>query len=97
MPLCPAWNHRLVILRSLSCTKPTVRSESHALLRYTHICNFIYSHNKSAGFPAPILTTCTNAQQHYVKLILEQALKTQQGVENSSTLSLTPVLDGVDG
>jgi hypothetical protein len=74
-----------------------VLSKSHALLRYTRKCNFIYAHNTSAGFPASILTTYTNAQQHYVKFILEQAMKTQQEVENFSTLSLTAVLAGVGG
>jgi hypothetical protein len=74
-----------------------MRSKSHVLLRYTRKCNFIYAHNTSAGFPASILTTCTNAQQHYVKFTLEQAMKTQQGLENCSTLSLTSVIDGVGG
>jgi len=43
-----------------------------------------------------MLSTCTDAQQHYVKLTLEQAMKAQQGEENSSNLSLTSVL-GVVG
>ena len=56
MQLYPSWNQLRFMLRSLSSTKVSLRSESHALLRHTRKCNFIYAHNKSAGFPAPILT-----------------------------------------